>query len=353
MKTFASLLACVVAGCASLVAGCFVPVDGDRVRMHAVEWIEAPVRDADRPFDSSLPTVDITSLQVTGDFDINYYFVSDSVFCEQRPDSRREYLVKGDSVCLLSTESYDIIIRETVTPVWVADVATTSAIVRKALRHQREFFVGRGLMSQGVSGRCNVIIAPGDTLRDVSMHSVKTVCRYSTPRLIDEPEMDTPVDSALTFVEEITSWYARGCRYPIIQSWMSAVTDSAGTELYCARASAVVSPDELPFDPEATDDSLRDNDMQGYMPCAYDPSRLSVDTSGGDVRVSYEAGGDMEIEMILADIQGHVYAACARRRVGAGETYDFTVNRSALPPGDYVLYIYNGDERITEKLPLR
>ncbi|MDE6485328.1 MAG: hypothetical protein K2L14_08035 [Duncaniella sp.] len=353
MKTFNSLVACVVTGCASLMAGSFVPVDGDRVRMHAVEWIEAPVRDADRPFDSSLPTVDITSLQVTGDFDINYYFISDSIFCEQRPDSRREYLVTGDSVSLLSTESYDIIIRETVPPVWVADVATTSEVVRKALRHQREFFVGRGMMSQGVSGQCDVIIAPGDTLRNVSVHSVKAVCRYSTPRLIDEPDMDTPVDSALTFVEEITSWYTRGYRYPIIQSWSSAVTDSTGAELYCARASAVISPDELPFDTDAVNNRRNDSETDAYSYAPYDPSRLSVDASGGDVHVSYEAGGDMEIEMVLADIQGHVYAACARRHVSAGETYDFTVNRSVLPPGDYVLYIYNGDERITEKLSLR
>ena len=350
MKTFAVLLTCIAGGFSMAEAG--MPVDGDRVRMHVVEWIEPPVPDALRPFESSLPGIDLTGMPVTGDFDINYYFISDSVFCEQRPDSRREYLIAGDSVCLLSTESYDIILRETMPPVWMSAAPTSSEFVRRVLRHQREHYVGRGVMTQGVRGSCEVIMAPGDTLRDVSVHSIRMVGGYSRPQLIDAPDLYVPLDSSLTFVEEITSWFARGCRYPVVQSWSTMVTDSLGVELYCSRASAVVAPEELPFDPEA--EARTDNmksDSRGYVP--YDPSRLSVDSSGGDVNISYTAGGDVEIEMVLADIQGHVYAACARRRISAGETYNFTVNRSALPPGEYVLYIYNGDERITEKLPLR
>lgn len=103
MKIGASLVA-VLAGGLCIQAAAFLPADGERVKMLAVEWVELPVRDADRPFESSLPGVDFTGLQVTGEFEISYYSVSDSVFCEQRPDSRREYRVAGDSVCLLSTE---------------------------------------------------------------------------------------------------------------------------------------------------------------------------------------------------------------------------------------------------------
>ncbi|MDE5786722.1 MAG: hypothetical protein K2H98_09335 [Duncaniella sp.] len=344
------------------MAGSFVPADGDRVRMLGVEWIEPPVRDVTRPFDTRLPGVDVTRLEVSGEFEIQYCFLSDSVFCEQRPDSRREYLVAGDTLRLLTTESYEIIIHETEPPVWMAAMPTSGVIARTVLRHQREHYAGRGVMSQGVRGLCDVVIAPGDTLHDVTVHSVRTECRYSRPQLIDALPVDAPVDSSMIFVEEITSWYARGCRYPVIQSWSSVVTDTAGTELYGARASAVVTPDGMPYDADGVS-GLNDGSeggAEGYPAAVgypnsatYDPSRLSVEASGGDVHISYEAGGDMEIEMVLADIQGHVYAACARRRVSAGQTYDFHVSRTALPPGDYVLYICNGDERVTEKLPLR
>ncbi len=103
MKIGASFID-LLAGGMCIQAAAFLPAEGERAKMLAVEWVELPVSDADRPFESSLPGVDFTGLQVTGEFEISYYSVSDSVFCEQRPDSRREYRVAGDSVCLLSTE---------------------------------------------------------------------------------------------------------------------------------------------------------------------------------------------------------------------------------------------------------
>ncbi len=339
----------VLAGCLYAAGQAVVPVDGDRVVMEVTDWVNVPQGDADRPFDAVRPVVDLSGAGRGGAFEIRDEYMGDSVYCESRPDSRREYVIDGESVRLLSTESYEIIIREAQPPVWQATAGSRSEMVRRALRHQREHFVGRGEMTQGVATRCDLILAPGDTLRDVTVHTVRTECRYSLPRLIDAPPVDAAVDSSRVMVEEIHSWYTRGLRYPVVQSWSSAVTDGGGRELYCQRSSAVISREYLDFLRDPQDVSPEGAEVNA----GYDPSRLSVDTTGGTVDIRYVAGGDTEIEMVLADVQGHVFAACARRRVAAGEVYSFEVSRASLPPGEYVLYIYNGTESITEKLPLR
>ncbi len=342
----------------SLSANDFVPTDGDVVRMTGIEWIDVPIPDSDHPFDKALPLIDLTKAERFDEFEISYMFLSDSVLCELRPDSRREFLLTGDSLRLMTTEAHDVIIREQKPPIWIsfplsAESLTESESERKVLRFQRDHYVGKGTVVQGYAGKCDLVMLSTDTIRNVTIHSTCTVCRYSLPKLLDYPESDSAIDSTALYIEEVNSWYSPVSRYPLLQSWSTEVSAN-GMILYRSRSSAAVLPEDLPYDPDRNSYSVSSPDREPTPSgSGYDPACLTVDATGSNLDIQYAAQCDMEMEMILTDVLGHVYASMPRRQLKEGDFYDFHVNRSALPPGDYVLYINVGIESFTEKIPLR
>lgn len=358
MKRICSALSVILYIGVSLFAGDFVPADGDVVRMTGIEWIDVPFPDSDNPFDKKLPLIDLTKVEKFDNFEISYSFLSDTVFCEQRPDSRREFLLTGDSLRLMTTEAYDVIIREVTPPVWMSFPLTSekfseSESERKVVRYQRDHYRGSGKVGHGFVGKCDVIMCNGDTLRNVDIHSTYLVHRYTLPRLNEYPDSLGGVDSTAMYVEEINSWYHPASRYPLIQSWSLNVSVK-GMNLFSSRSSAALVTEDLPFDPDRTDGTdNRTESITASTGCGYNPDCLTVDASGPDLDIRYKADGDIEIEMILTDIMGHVFASMPRRTLGSGEVYDFHVNRSILPPGDYILYINSGSGSYTEKIPLR
>lgn len=334
------MLAC--AGLAALAAEPeWIPRDGDRVTGMCTDWI-----------DLGADVVDLTGREAVDEAMAEWVWRSDSTFSEVRRDLRRDFLVRGDSVLLLKVEGNGRKIEYDSAMMWMhfPSVGAVASDVRlRARRHQREHFSGVASCCEQWNGLADVIIAPADTLKGARRHTVTTRMACTASSLEGYPGADVPVDSSMVFVEEVTGLYVRQARYPIVQSWLSE--RYRGDSLtYSMRHTVICGLDSQPYEPErlrAQADADPDAADRGY-----DPSRLSVDRSGGTLTVSYTSATDAEIEMILADIQGHVYGAMSRRSAAADETVTLHIDLTRLPRGEYILYLKINGITTTAKIPV-
>lgn len=325
-----------------------LPRDGDRVTVQPVQFIDPMADNENGMWDFS--SLDVIGNNVEWRYD---YAVPDTLLCETRPGVRRDYMVTGDTVWHVCSESSNL-------RICIDPPATASPIVNQsnfnehARYYQSQFFSGSGAASACIVATGTVLLPHGDRLKGVKLlyrHSamLRTPLKF-TPQPC--PDIDS-ADSTLTLrTEDVYTWISPALRYPLAETRI--ITDSIAGEEYSRDLSSwLILPSDQPYEPElsiiyneltAPSNDIGNqtlDDTNSPIPSA---EKIRVSMNGDMAEASFIAQSDGIAEMILADILGRVYAYSPSRQVSAGEYVEFSVNTAGLPPGDYILKFHSGPD---------
>ena len=187
-----------------------------------------------------------------------------------------------------------------------------------------------------VDGSGSIVLAEGDTLRDVMrVHSVDS---YSICMAPDTAALDT---ARLTqVIDERHEWYLPQSQYPIIEDVTSTTyynMDVVGTtrRAWCNlpedQAARYVTPD----DSDGTDDQEGFPDEDLPTP---DIIHYSVETQGKTVVIRYDLDQEATIATIVANHMGFLFLS-RQWTEEAGQGYTVQLDCNGLRPGVYILYI--------------
>lgn len=189
--------------------------------------------------------------------------------------------------------------------------------------------VGTNAVTADATG--TLILAEGDTLRNI--------LRVSTSRNADVSIInhETTEDyGTLQKATDITEWYARGYRYPVLKSVEERISKE-GTLLRTVRYSQRISPAEMALLEDPENEDIRLADSLAYA--AANPLRnMHVANNGSSATVSYDVATDAHISMTLANSQGMVFWRYESDEA-AGNSYQHEVPLTGLHRGQYVICI--------------
>ena len=333
------------------VAARLLPRDGDRITVRQVAVISPEASGDGIVWDFSSPDVIHDNIEWRYD-----YAIPDTLLCVTRPGVRRDYLIAGDTLWHVCSETSNL--RIGIDPPATASPAVKfSPFHERARYYQSQFFSGNGTSTSGVMASGSVILPHGGIMREVTLlhtqyRTLRTPLEF-TPQPIPEADTDS------TFIlrtEDIYTWHSPALRYPLAETRI--ITDSIADIEYSRDADSWLAlPEDQPYEPELRNlldrlltysDSAPVNvtgnhhdDTPSPIPAA---DGITVTQTGDMAQASFTAQTTGQAGMVLADILGRVYASVPERTVTAGESVTFTVNTAGLPPGDYILHFTSGPD---------
>ena len=210
-------------------------------------------------------------------------------------------------------------------------------------------FLKRGATTVMADATGSLVIGEEDTLRNVLR--VYTLKSYSICMDLNAAALDTA--RLRQVIEEKYEWYARGYRYPVLQTKTS--TSYANMQALGTTHTAWCS---LPSDMLSLNDSVnrevQHNDsvaLAEKVLTEKDIIRYTVSVSNGRVTLGYSLDADAHIVTMLADAFGMVYRR-ADWTQEQGEGYSRVTDCTGLRRGTYIFYINVNGRIYSEKVSL-
>lgn len=221
-----------------------------------------------------------------------------------------------------------------------------------------------------VDGYGSLILPDGDTIRNVIR-----VCNIHDARIELKEIGDTmPInlsDTTLTRrVQTRHRWWALGYRYPIVETvedvysnaeeetssaWQGWITLPSEQE-YSVRGDTI--NEELRNQPHSIDSTElvaeeNDDSQTTDQSSAQQVTDVAITVGAGVLSIDYQVQGvSIEIEMVVADIPGRVYAYIPRQTACTGFN-TAQIDCSSLPSGEYLLYLNYADRSDAYKFSIK
>lgn len=276
---------------------------------------------------------------------------TDSTVVEAAPHSIRKYVLRNDSLFLCAYRNrlydieYSVPILEMVYPMQFGDTLYTYYSGNGLYSGKRQVeTAGEARVSADAYG--TLVMPSGDTLRNVvRIYTFKTSTLW-----MPEPDKDVSDGNRKLCVEENYKWYARGFRYPVVETVSESYYD--GTAPVSCRQAVFL---YLPDDQQLLNDTvnmriLQEDSLQNSK--SGDAFHYDVSVNGSNVTIGYSLDTTAHVSFIVSDTGGVVY-----RRSGydceAGRKYNATIDCGGMLCGEYVLYIYAGGQVYNSKIRLK
>lgn len=329
-----------------------LPADNEIARFQAVTPL-VPDLSNDRPtWDMSL----CDRLPLQGDMKFNW--LSDTCFQATLPGIRYTFAVRGDSVIRKESDTHFIHIDTSGQIESLSVGAETDSVNRYRVTgraFQYEYIAGHGATSLSNVARGTLILPDHDTIADVSLvhrHDCYLLA-FDVRKYPDTDSIKPEDDNRLLRHIDTYTWTAGEFCVPLAQT--SVTTDSVGGEPYAEpRVWTWICPPDVQVLPrgehghrskaygrQAEAGKTRSGYDSALQPVetAKLPAGITVNTSGTGLTVDGACPVNGEVEMILTDMLGRVFASRPRQTFRQGEQLSWSVDKSTLPPGEYILHI--------------
>jgi len=295
--------------------------------------------------------------------------VNDTVFCLMEEETMYKYKFLDNTLHSIGYENRTTVLRDSVAALIMKFPFGFQQKSEGNYRYTGRYALDRDIITEGIisveadaTGR---MLTPSlDTLANVlRIH----VAEKSWPKLLTvyETTNDTIFRDSLEESRKDTYlWFAEGYRYPILESRRTEV-HLGGKLIQKTETSYYYPPEEqlfLAYDKE--NQQIRQKTAYSYAmgkPAnngKSTPEDISSETiitipeisdSDSGITVNYHLSQPAELEFLLTDLQGRVFAHIPRHSVKAGY-YTQNIECPSLPPGDYLLSIFDSHARICEKM---
>lgn len=328
-----------------------LPSDGEYARLQRVVGFE---------FDAGVPLWDLSAADNDGDaFDIRFNWRGDSCLSVTLPGIRYDFAVNPDTIFRTTRETHFVCLNDTLPmPVCLtADPGSGIAPQNYASRgraYHSEYMDAFGNVSRTAAGRGTVILPMGDTIPVVIL-TRHVESQFIASAYHDRPIADPDSIGSLLLRTSVTySWLAPDLPLPVAQ--LTEVTDSVGFRAKgpAKRTAWICAPCNQPVRNIANRQAKRrySPSENGSQYGSTELTDLSVTTDGNGINVRGTSPGDCRISMVLTDVLGRVFASSPEKDCRSGDIVEWQYDN--LPPGNYVLYINNGDRSIeTQKIVIR
>lgn len=211
-----------------------------------------------------------------------------------------------------------------------------------------------------VDGYGSLILADGDTIRNVLRISNIHDARIELKEIGDTLPINLSDTTLTRRIQTRHRWWAQGYRYPIVET-VEDVYFNADEETSSAWQGWITLPSEQEYSirGDIANEELRNRsqliDSTEFVAEMNDDSQISNQSSvqqvtdvaitvgAGVLSIDYQVQGvSVEIEMVVADIPGRVYAYIPRQTADAGFN-TAQIDCSSLPSGEYLLYLNYAD----------
>lgn len=219
--------------------------------------------------------------------------------------------------------------------------------------------INKGFSQTLIDGRGIMLLPDGDTVPDVLRVCYENRSSVDMWRHISHTSLTSIPDSAEVVYREY-EWYAPGYRYPLL--YMSEIeVPSSDRETIpllayiCSRSSqeydvrndkeneeirqSIKTEMNTDIDREVQKQSVQNIDLVN------DGEQIHVDFDYSGANIGY-------LELIVADSRGLTFMTLPRQKVEPGHNR-ITVDIGSLASGEYVLFIVDGETRITTKFTTR
>lgn len=193
----------------------------------------------------------------------------------------------------------------------------------------------RGTVETEADAAGTIYINGTDTLRNVlRIHRIFSSCIFQylpSDKLIDTTNVRQRI-------EEHYLWYARGYRYPVLETISTTIYNdmvpvSCQQTAYCTLPSDQIHLKDSVNAGILLEDSLENNSSSEVPPIHY-----QVTVMGNGIDISYTLDVDATIQVLLCDRMGLIYKR-ASTSGNAGETNCLHIDNNGLRSGVYILYI--------------
>ncbi len=290
------------------------------------------------------------------DAQFRYRHFGDSLYSEIRPGMRLDYILSGDSLMFVRAEGH----------AWRVDVNGHGAphslpadnaslqVLETGRQYMCDSMRGNGSASMRLVTSGTLILPGSVVIPDVNLIERTIVTTRFTPDYYTHG----PVDSLTWLHSEIVySWEHPKLRYPLAEtrfvsdsllmkqlashSWQSFYSLPSDQPIEIDTENIIAVNNMLmgnsPIGNYALSDENGDYDMAGNQ-SAFN-GELSVNPSGnnGNILLSGKTyGNEDEVEFLLCDVAGRVYATSGKHSYTAGQAFSHSFDIS-LPPGTYLI----------------
>ena len=296
----------------------------------------------------------ISDLELVRPYTVQLFTDSDSIdIRELTPECINTYVFREDTLMLTGTETslekicYSQPIPLLAYPFYFMDTFETP-YSGTGLYCQTHSIDKNGFINIEADSR-GTLILNDDTLRNtIRIHSIRTgaSCMYD-----EDDSLDTRTERMKQEIEERYQWYAKGYRYPILETVSTSYYDNMDP-ISCIQKAFCYAPDLqiLLVDKENEDIRHADSIAEAMI---NQPAimQYTISTAGSQINISYSLTEDARISILVCNQMGMLY----RREsfsMPAGEGYSKTIDCLGLLPGTYILYLNVNGNVYTEKVKL-
>lgn len=321
---------------------------GDKIEKQQIEYVSAGEDGEDAVWDFS-------GLSPKRQFPIEVAFSADSTeIYEISPERISKYSLSRDSLIYVGYEKpleridYQAPIKLLPYPFQYGDSFSSPYTGLGYYCQMHEIETG-GNIEVEADGKGSIILSSGDTLKNVlRIHSLRTGFYYMHQ---EDDTTDIAKSRKKQEIEERYLWYARGYRYPVIETISTAYYDNMNM-VSCIQTAYRYNTDDQKhlYDPQ-NDSILYADSINASQPLSPDIIDYSITTNGRAVNIKYSLTEDASISILLCNHRGMTYRH-SHFSMPAGEGYETSIDTSGLQPDTYILYINVNGKVHSEKVTL-
>lgn len=246
----------------------------------------------------------------------------------------------------LSKTVYSIPLTCMVFPFEYAD-SITKPFMGNGIYSGDHHFLERGVATIKADATGSLVIDEGDTLRNV----LRVYCLKSYSICMDMTETALDTAQIRQIIEEQYTWYARGYRYPVLETMTSTSYHNLNA-LGTTRKAWCSLPSEQTILNDSLNRGLQRTDSIAYSTAGKtdkDIIRYTLTVNNGMVTLDYDLDADAHIVTLLANYYGMAYRHEDWVQE-SGNGYVRQVDCSGLTKGTYIFYINVNGKIYSEKV---
>ncbi len=299
-------------------------------------------------------TWDFPQLNYITSYPVSLFCDSDSVFLgEITPHQILRYAMRHDSLMLISQESpmeivtFNRPVSVLAYPFSYSD-SYSDTYYGSGIYCQTHNIDKGGSISVSADGRGTLILGEDTLENTIRIHRMRT----GYIRMFDVEDSIEPHDRwQKQEIEECYLWYARGYRYPVLETISTSYYDNMEL-VSCIQKAYCSNPEQQSLIDDAHNEGIRyaDSLMNGHI-SRPDIIHYSISSSGSYITLSFSLLADASISLLVCNRVGMVYRRDSFT-TPAGQDYVREMDCSGLTPDTYILYINVNGMIYSEKLKL-
>lgn len=280
---------------------------------------------------------DFSQQPITGEVEWTYEYYGDSIMSLTCPGIRYDIRMYGDTIEMLQSEGRNWIAVDSL-PIRTAGNISTGQYLRKIRRFQSEHYIEKGEFEYTPLGNCDIILAPGDTVPEVTVRRIRTRS-YIYP--CDKSYIEVSDSCCATTQSHLLLWgYSPG--QPLLARSTSAIIYSRGKENVSEYTE--IFPNDLNFTDNRKRAISRRNSMahRNGIDRSTQPQNTSnalpddvdtphVEVAQGIITIDTRQGG-IPVPVVISDVAGRVMHSSQ----ASGQ---LSVSAADWPYGEYIVRI--------------